>query len=147
MARFMVLVKASPDSEANVMPNEQMLKEMTAYNEELARAGVLLMADGLRPSSFGARVYFSDSGTKVVDGPFAESKELVAGFWILECKSFEECLEWARRAPNPMPGYAGSHTEIRPFFEEDDFGAELTPELRSRERAIAEQIGTIQSKS
>jgi hypothetical protein len=128
----MVFVKASPQSEAEVMPDMQMLEAMTAYNEELHRAGVLLMADGLKPSKHGARIYFKDSGTEVVDGPFAESKELVAGFWILECKSYEECLEWARRAPNPMPGYADSHTEVRPFFEADDFADVAMPELRER---------------
>lgn len=131
MPRFMVFVKASPESEAEVMPDAHMIETMSAYNEELHRAGVLLMADGLKPSKHGARVYFKESGVEVVDGPFAESKELVAGFWILECKSYEECLEWAKRAPNPMPGYADSHTEIRPFFEEEDF-ADYPPEVRER---------------
>jgi hypothetical protein len=128
----MVFVKASPQSEAEVMPEPQMIEQMTAYNEELHRAGVLLMADGLKPSKYGARINFKPSGeTEVVDGPFTETKELVAGFWILECKSYEECLEWARRAPNPMPGYADSHTEVRPFFEAEDF-ADYAPELQAR---------------
>jgi hypothetical protein len=127
----MVIVKASPQSEAAIMPSAEEMEPMTAYNEELHRAGVLLMADGLKPSKFGARVYFKDGGTEVVDGPFTESKELVAGFWILECKSLEECVEWARRAPNPMPGYPDSSTEIRPFFEAEDF-PDATPELLER---------------
>ena len=132
MPRFMVLVKASPESEAATTPPDMdMIEKMTAYNEELNRAGVLLMAEGLKPSSTGARVYFKASGTEVVDGPFAETKELIAGFWILECKSFEECLEWAKRAPNPMPRYADSSIEVRAFFEEEDLG-EFSPELRDR---------------
>jgi hypothetical protein len=135
MSRYMVFVKASPDSEAEVMPDTQMIEAMTAFNEELAKAGVLLMAEGLKPSSNGARVYFRPSGTEVVDGPFTETKELVAGFWILECKSREECIEWMRRAPNPMPGYGESNVEIRPFFEEEDFAA-YSPELQERWSAV-----------
>ena len=137
--RFMVMVKATKDSEAGIMPTEQLLAEMGAYNEELVKAGVMLAGEGLHPSSKGARVRFSGDKRTVIDGPFAETKELVAGFWLFQCKSKEEAIEWVKRCPNPMPG--DSDIEIRQIFEAEDFGAEFTPELRAQEdriRAIAE---------
>jgi len=135
--RFMVMVKATADSEAGVMPSEEMLAAMGSYNEELVKAGVMLAGEGLHPSSRGARVRFSGSDRKVVDGPFAETKELIAGFWILQTKSLDECLEWVKRCPNPMPG--DSEIEIRQVFEADDFGDELTPELREQEERLRAQ--------
>ena len=138
--RFMVMVKASKDSEAGVMPTEKDFAEMGAYNEELVKAGVMLAGEGLHPSSKGARVRFSGDKRTVIDGPFAETKELVAGFWIFQCKSKEEAIEWVRRCPNPMPGQK-SEIEIRQIFEAEDFGEAFTPELREQEdriRAIAE---------
>jgi hypothetical protein len=134
----MVLVKASEESEAGAMPSEQMLAEMGKYNEELARAGVLLAADGLHPSSKGKRVRFSADQKTVIDGPFAETKELIAGYWIWQVRSMEEAVEWLKRAPFS----GGAEVEIRPVFEAEDFGAEFTPELREQEdrvRARAEQ--------
>jgi hypothetical protein len=134
----MVLVKASEESEAGAMPSEQMLAEMGKYNEELARAGVLLAADGLHPSSKGKRVRFSADQKTVIDGPFAETKELIAGYWIWQVRSMEEAVEWLKRAPFG----GGAEVEIRPVFEAEDFGAEFTPELREQEdrvRARAEQ--------
>ncbi len=136
--RVMVLVKATKDSEAGVMPSEQLLNEMTAFNEELVKAGVMLAGEGLHPSSRAKRVRFSGPSRSVVDGPFAETKELVAGFWIWKVGSMEEAVEWVKRCPNPMPG--DSEIEIRPVFEADDFGAELTPELREREARLAAEI-------
>jgi hypothetical protein len=136
--RFMVMVKASPESENGVMPTEAQLAEMGRYNEELAKAGVMLAGEGLHPSSNGARVRFSGASRTVVDGPFAEAKELVAGFWIFQCKSLEECVEWVKRCPNPMEGE--SEIEIRQVFEAEDFGEELTPELREQEERIRAQI-------
>jgi hypothetical protein len=136
--RFMVMVKATQDSENGVMPSEEMLAAMGSYNEELAKAGVMLGGEGLQPSAKGARVRFSGASRTVVDGPFAETKELVAGFWILQCKSLEECVEWVKRCPNPMPGE--SEIEIRQVFEAEDFGEELTPELREQEERIRAQI-------
>ena len=140
--RFRVLVKASKDSEAGVMPTEQLLAEMGRYNEELVKAGVMLAGEGLQPSSKGARVHFSGDKRTVIDGPFAETKELIAGFWLWEVKSMQEALDWAKRCPNPMPG-TESELEIRPVFEAEDFGAEFTPELRAQEervRAEAEKL-------
>ncbi|HEU4996007.1 MAG TPA: YciI family protein [Gemmatimonadaceae bacterium] len=137
--RFMVIVKASNDSEAGILPSEQLLSEMTKYNEELAKAGVMLAGEGLHPSSKGARVRFSGSKRTVIDGPFAETKELVAGFWLIQVKSKEEAIEWVKRAPNPMPG-TESEIEIRQVFEADDFGSELTPDLREREEALGRQM-------
>ncbi|RIJ69357.1 YciI family protein [Nakamurella silvestris] len=128
--RFLVMVKATSDSEAGVMPRTEDFEAMLAYNEELVKAGILLAADGLKPSSAGARVRFSGSERTVVDGPFAETKELVAGFWILDVASKEEAVEWVKRCPNPMPG--DSEIEIRPFHEAEDFGDALTAELRER---------------
>ncbi|HUQ99639.1 MAG TPA: YciI family protein [Gemmatimonadaceae bacterium] len=133
--RFMVMVKASKDSEAGVMPTEQDFAEMGKFNEELVKAGVMLAGEGLQPSSKGARVRFSGSKRTVIDGPFAETKELVAGFWILQCKSKEECVEWIKRCPNPMPGQE-SEIEIRRIFEAEDFGEAFTPELREQEERI-----------
>ena len=136
--RFMVIVKASKDSEAGVMPSEQLLTEMGKYNEELVKAGVMLAGEGLHPSSKGARVRFSGDKRTVIDGPFAETKELVAGFWLFQVKSKEECIEWVKRCPNPMPG-TESEIEIRQVFESEDFGAEFTPELRAQEDRIRAQ--------
>ncbi|RON69564.1 YciI family protein [Pseudomonas fluorescens] len=136
--RFMILVKASADSEAGVMPSEELLTAMGNFNEELAKAGILVSAEGLHPSSKGARVRFSGEKRTVTDGPFAETKELVAGYWIWEVKSKEEAIEWVKRCPNPMPG-ADSDIEIRQIFSAEDFGAEFTPELREQEERIREQ--------
>ena len=137
--RFMVLVKANESSEAGVLPEEKLLAEMGKYNEELVKAGVLLAAEGLQPSSKGARVRFSDSRRTVIDGPFAETKELVAGFWLIQVKSKEEAIEWVKRSPNPFPGKE-SEIEIRQVFEAEDFGAEFTPELREPEERIRAQV-------
>jgi len=137
--RFMVLVKASKDSEAGVLPDETLLTEMTRYNEELVKAGVLLAAEGLQPSSKGARVRFSGAKRTVIDGPFAETKELIAGYWLFQVKSLEECIEWVKRCPNPMPG-TESEIEIRQVFEAQDFGDAFTPELRQAEERIGEQM-------
>ena len=136
--RFMIVVKADKNSEAGVMPSEQLLTEMGKYNEELAKAGVLLAGEGLHPSSKGARVKFSGSKRTVTDGPFAETKELIAGFWLIQVKSKDEAIEWVKRAPNPMPD-TESEIEIRQLFEADDFGAEFTPELREQEERIRAQ--------
>jgi hypothetical protein len=132
--RFIVFVKATKDSEAGIMPSEQLLRDMGNFNEELVKAGVMLAGEGLQPSSKGARVRFSGNKRTVIDGPFAETKELVAGFWIWKCKSLEEAIEWVKRCPNPMPGE--SDIEIRQIFEAEDFGAEFTPELRKQEERI-----------
>jgi hypothetical protein len=137
--RVMVLVKATEDSEAGAMPSEELLSEMTAFNEELVKAGVLLAAEGLHPSSKGVRVVFSGSERKVIDGPFAETKELLAGYWVWQVKSLDEAIEWVKRVPDPMPG-AEAVIEIRPVFESDDFGEELTPELRAREEELRRQV-------
>ena len=136
--RVMVMVKASSSSEAGEMPDEQLLAEMGRYNEELVKAGVMLAGEGLHPSAKGVRVRFSGRQRTVVDGPFAETKELVAGYWLWQVRSMEEAIEWARRCPNPMP--EDSELEIRPVFEEEDFGAEFTPELRERERRLRDEI-------
>ena len=136
--RFMIIVKATAESEAGQMPSEQMLAEMGRFNEELIKAGVMEAGEGLHPSSKGARVRFSGSKRTVVDGPFAETKELVAGFWLWKVKSREEAIEWVKRCPNPMPG--DSEIEIRPIFEAEDFGAQLTPELRAQEERLREQL-------
>jgi hypothetical protein len=131
----MVIVKATKNSEAGVLPSEEMLTKMGNFNEELVKAGVLLAGDGLHPSSKGKRVRFAGGKKTVVDGPFAETKELVAGFWIWQVKSIDEAVEWVRRCPDPMPGEE-SEIEIRPVFEAEDFGAEFTPELRAQEERI-----------
>jgi hypothetical protein len=133
--RFMVIVKADKNSEAGVLPDEKLLTEMGKYNEELAKAGVMLAGEGLHPSSKGARIRFSGSKRTVIDGPFAETKELIAGFWLIQVKSKEEAIEWVKRAPNPFPG-TESEIEIRQVFEAEDFGAELTPEVRASEERI-----------
>ena len=137
--RFMVIVKANKDSEAGVLPDEKLLAEMGKYNEELAKAGVLLAAEGLQPSSKGARVRFSGGKRTVIDGPFAETKELIAGFWLIQAKSKEEAIEWVKRSPNPFPGKE-SEIEIRQVFEAQDFGAEFTPELREQEERVRAQV-------
>jgi hypothetical protein len=136
--RVVVLIKATERSEAGEMPSQELLEQMTAYNEELVKAGVMLAGDGLHPSSKGVRVEFSGSERKVIDGPFAETKELLAGYWVWQVKSMEEAIEWVKRIPNPE----GEHSvvEIRPVFEAEDFGEELTPELRERERELARQL-------
>jgi hypothetical protein len=136
--RVMVIVKATKNSEAGVMPSEKLLADMGKFNEELVKAGIMLAGDGLQPSSKGKRVRFSNGNKTVIDGPFSETKELVAGYWIWQVKSMEEAVEWLRRCPDPMPGEE-SEIEIRPAFEMEDFGAELTPELRAHnERLRAE---------
>ncbi|MEO8193491.1 MAG: YciI family protein [Gemmatimonadales bacterium] len=137
--RFMVMVKATKDSEAGVMPTEQLLADMGKYNEELVKAGIMLAGEGLQPSSRGARVRFSGDKRTVTDGPFAETKELVAGFWLWQVRSKEEAIEWVKRCPNPMPG-TESEIEIRQVFEAEDFGDEFTPELREQEKRIGEQM-------
>ena len=129
--RFMVIVKANKESESGVLGDPKMFEAMGKYNEELVKAGVMLAGEGLHPSSKGKRVRFSGAKRTVVDGPFAETKELVAGFWLWQVKSMAEAVEWLKRCPNPMPG--DSEIEIRPLFEASDFGAELTPELRAQE--------------
>src|SRR5215468_11299577 len=135
--RFMILVKATKDSEAGVMPNQQLLTEMGKFNEELVKAGIMLEGEGLHPSSKGVRVKFSGTKRTVVDGPFPETKELIAGYWLWQVKSKEEAIEWVKRCPNPMP--VESEIEIRQVFEAEDFGAEFTPELREQEAKLREQ--------
>ena len=137
--RFMVLVKADKSSEAGALPDEKLLAEMGKYNEELAKAGVLLAAEGLQPSSKGARVRFSGEKRTVIDGPFAETKELLAGFWLWRVKSKAEAIEWVKRCPNPFPFKGESEIEIRQVFEAEDFGAEFTPELREQEERLRAQ--------
>jgi len=139
--RVMVIVKASKDSEAGVMPTEQLLSDMMKYNEQLVNAGIMLAGEGLHPTSKGKRVRFSGKNRTVVDGPFTETKELIAGYWMWQVKSMDEAVEWVKRCPNPMLGE--SEIEIRPVFEADDFGQELTPELRAKEdelRARSEKL-------
>ena len=132
--RVMVIIKATADSEAGVMPSEQLLTEMGRYNEQLVKAGIMLAGDGLHPSSKGVRVRFSGKDRSVVDGPFAETKELIAGYWVWQVRDMDEAIEWVRRCPNPMPG--DSEIEIRRVFEAEDFGAEFTPELRAQEERV-----------
>ena len=139
--RVMVIVKASKDSEAGVMPSQQLLTEMGRFNEELVKAGILLAADGLHPSSKGARIRFSGQSRIVIDGPFAETKELVAGFWIWQVKSMEEAIAWVKRCPNPHN--EEGEIEIRPVFEAADFGETLTPELREQEKHVAVEARTL----
>jgi hypothetical protein len=136
--RVMVLVKATEESEAGVMPSEELLTAMGRYNEELVQAGVMLAGEGLHPSAKGARIRFSGDRRTVVDGPFTEAKELIAGYWLWEVASMEEAIAWARRCPNP--GGGESELEIRPVFEADDFGAKFTPELREQEERLRAQI-------
>lgn len=137
--RVMVIVKATPSSEAGEMPSTEMLTAMGQYNEELVKAGVMLAGEGLHPSAKGKRVRFAGRERTVVDGPFAETKELIAGFWLWQVRDLDEAVEWARRCPNPMP--EGGELEIRPVFEADDFGAEFTPELREQEERLRAQVG------
>jgi hypothetical protein len=137
--RFMILVKADKNSEAGVLPDEKLLTEMGKFNEELVKAGVMLAGEGLQPSSKGARVKFSGSKRTVIDGPFAETKELIAGYWLWQVKSKEEAVEWVKRCPNPFPG-TESEIEIRQLFEAEDFGAEFTPELREQEERLRAQM-------
>lgn len=137
--KVMVIVKATKNSEAGVMPSENMLAEMGRYNEELVKAGIMLAGDGLHPSVKGKRIQFSGGKRNVVDGPFAETKELIAGYWIWQVRSMDEAVEWARRCPDPMPGEE-SELELRPIFEAEDFGAEFTPELRAKEEALRAEL-------
>jgi hypothetical protein len=137
--RVMVIVKATKNSEAGKMPSQQLLTEMGKFNEELVKAGIMLAGDGLKPSSMGKRIRFSGGKKTVVDGPFTETKELVAGFWIWQVKSMEEAIAWIRRCPDPMPGEE-SEIEIRPFFEAEDFGKEYTPELQAQEQRLRDEI-------
>ena len=137
--RFMVLVKATKDSEAGVLPDEKLLADMGNFNEELVKAGVMLAGEGLHPSSKGARVRFSGTTRTVIDGPFAETKELIAGYWLWQVRSKEEAIEWVKRSPNPFPGQE-SEIEIRQLYEAEDFGAEFTPELRKQEERLREQL-------
>jgi hypothetical protein len=139
--KVMVIVKANKDTEAGVMPSEQLFREMGNYNEQLVKAGIMLAGEGLHPTSKGVRIAFSGTKRAVIDGPFAETKELIAGYWIWRVKSLQEAIEWAKRCPNPTG--EESVLEIRPIFEAEDFGAALTPELREQEerlRALAEQL-------
>jgi hypothetical protein len=136
--RFMIMVKATPESEAGVMPSEQLLADMGSYNEELVRAGIMQAGEGLHPSSKGARVRFSGKDRRVIDGPFAETKELVAGFWIWKCGSLQEAVEWVKRCPNPM--MSDSDIEIRQIFEAEDFGEALTPALREQEDRLRAEV-------
>jgi hypothetical protein len=141
--RFMVIVKATKDSEAGVLPDKKLLADMGKYNEELVKAGVMLAGEGLQASSKGARVKFSGSNRTVIDGPFPETKELIAGYWLFQVKSLEEAIEWVKRCPNPMPNQE-SEIEIRQVFEADDFGAEFTPELREQEERIRQLAAAAQ---
>jgi len=136
--RFMVIVKANADTEAGQLPSTELLTAMGKYNEDLVKAGVMLAGEGLQPSSKGARIKFSGSKRTVVDGPFAETKELIAGFWLWQCRSKEEAIEWAKRCPNPTG--SESELEIRQVFEPDDFGAEFTPELREQEQRLGAKM-------
>ena len=140
--KFMVMVKATKDSEAGVMPDEKLLTEMGRFNEQLVKAGVMLAGEGLHPSSKGARVRFSGAKRSVIDGPFAETKELVAGFWMWQVKSKEEAIEWVKRCPNPFA--TDSEIEIRQVFEAEDFGAEFTPELREQEERLRAEVAARQ---
>jgi hypothetical protein len=137
--RFMVIVRATKESEAGIMPDEKLLADMGKFNEELVKAGVLLAAEGLQPSSKGARVRFSGEKRTVIDGPFTETKELIAGFWVWQVKSKQEAIAWVKRSPNPFPGM-DSEIEIRQVFEAEDFGPEFTPELRAQEERLRAQV-------
>ena len=140
--RFMIIIKADKNTEAGVLPDEKLLTAMVKYNEELVKAGIMLAGEGLQPSSKGARVRFSGSKRTVVDGPFSETKELIAGFWLWQCRSKEEAIEWVKRCPNPMEGE--SEIEIRPIFEADDFGEAFTPELREQEERLRAEMAAKQ---
>jgi hypothetical protein len=141
----MVLIRATEESEAGVMPSEQLLTDMMKFNEELVKAGVMLAGEGLHPTSKAARVKFSGTKRTVIDGPFTESKELIAGFWIWQVTSLEEAIEWVKRCPNPMPG-TEAEIEIRPVFENEDFGAALTPELREQEERVRARAAQLHQK-
>ena len=143
--KVIVMVKASKNSEAGIMPSEKLLTDMGKYNEELVKAGVILAGEGLHPSSKGKRVRFVDDKRTLIDGPFAETRELIAGFWIWQVKSMAEAVEWARRCPNPMPGEE-AELEIRPVFEAEDFGKEFTPELQAQEERLRAQVEQQQKK-
>ncbi len=144
--RFMVMVRANKDSEAGVMPSQQLLADMGKFNEELVKAGVMLEGEGLQPSAKGARVRFSGKQRSVIDGPFAETKELIAGYWLWQCRSLDEAIEWARRCPNPFEK-GESELEIRQVFEAEDFGAEFTPELREQEERLRAQATELNRKA
>jgi len=137
--RFMIFVKASPDSEAGILPSEELMTAMGNFNEELAKAGILIDCDGLQPSSKGARVRFSGDQRTVIDGPFAETKELIAGYWLWQVKSKQEAIDWVKRCPNPMPG-TDAEIEIRQVYEAEDFGDEFSPALREQEERLREQM-------
>ena len=137
--RFMILIKADKDTEAGVLPSEKLLADMGNFNEQLVKAGVMLAGEGLQPSSKGARVRFSGKNRTVIDGPFAETKELIAGFWLIQAKSLDEAIEWVKRCPNPSPGQEGE-LEIRQVFEAEDFGSEFTPELQEQEKRVGTKI-------
>ena len=139
--RVMVIVKATADSEGGLMPSEQMFSEMLAYNDQLVKAGIMLAGDGLQPSNKGKRVRFDGAKRTVVDGPFAETKELIAGYWIWQVRSMDEAIEWVKRCPNPMPG--PSEIEVRQIFEADDFGPGLTPELRAKEERLRAEAAAL----
>ncbi|HEV7606369.1 MAG TPA: YciI family protein [Steroidobacteraceae bacterium] len=143
--KVMVIVKATKNSEAGVLPSEKMFAEMGKFNEELVKAGIMQSGDGLKPSSFGKRIKFSGGKQNIVDGPFAETKELIAGFWIWKVKSLEEAVSWARRCPDAMPG-EDFELEIRPFYEVEDFGAEFTPELQAQEERLRSDIARQQKQ-
>ena len=143
--RFMVIVKATEDSEAGRMPTEELLTAMMKYNEELVKAGIMLAGDGLQPSSKGARVHFDGPGRTVIDGPFAETKELVAGYWIWQVRSLEEAIEWVKRCPNPM--FGPSDIEIRPLYDIEDFGDIVTPEVLEQEKRLREATEKLAKKS
>ena len=140
--RFMVMIRATQDSEAGIMPDEKLLADMGRFNEELVKAGVMLAGEGLKPSSKGARVRFSGKSRTVMDGPFVETKELIAGYWLWRCKSLDEAIDWVKRAPNPFPNQ-DSEVEIRPLFELEDFGEEFTPELRKQEERVRAQAAAL----
>ena len=137
--RVMVIVKATRNSEAGILPSEKLLADMGKFNEELIKAGIMLAGEGLQPSRAGKRVRFAAGKKTVIDGPFSETKELIAGFWLWQVKSIDEAIEWARRCPEPMPGEE-AEIEIRPVFEAEDFGAELTPELRAQEERLRAEV-------
>ena len=142
--RFMIMIKADKNTEAGVMPDEKLLADMGNFNEELVKAGIMLAGEGLHPSSKGARVKFSGTKRTVIDGPFAETKELIAGFWLWQVKSKEEAIEWVKRCPNPLPGE--SEIEIRQVFEAEDFGLEFTPELREQEDRLRAEMEQLKNK-
>ncbi len=142
--RFMVMVRATPASEAGEMPSEALLTAMGHFNEEMCRAGVMLAGEGLHPSSAGARIRFLGDRREVIDGPFAETRELIAGFWLIQVRSLDEAIEWMKRAPNPFEGGIDSEIEIRRVYDADDFGAEFTPEARAQEERLRAELASRQ---